>query len=818
LTIEMTMPMTDIVLQGCAPVPLAAYLKALGIFRLVAEQKDKDVAGFWREEAFILHTALTQEQLVRFFLDDYSPSPIISPWNGRAGFLEGEDTEDSTRSGAELLRQFQQTTATRFHALRFVLSKLTKIPFINALNSIRSERKKEEVRQKRLKQDIRNISDEDKEKLNALRKREKAAKDTLVSELRSCVPDELVDWMDACLRLGVLTGAAPLLGSGGNDGSRELGVNYGQKIAEIFDLVDPLGAAKATAVPGLEAALFGTPTIGLYRDAMGQFAPAQTGPNNGVGFGAESPLNPWDSVLTLEGAIMFAGSTTRRLGASDQGTASFPFTVTTTGAAGAGSVTQDERESRGELWMPLWSCSASFAEIRTLMSEGRATLGRQPIRDGLDFGRAVSALGVSRGVTSFQRYGLMKREGRNYIAAPMSRLRVGRNPNTDLLHDLDRGLWLPQFRAHARSKGASARLRSIGREFDEAIFAMAQESTPESVQRVLIAVSDAAAYLASSPKARDPKQGNQKPPPRLSHRWFHAADDGTVEFRIAAALAGLGRTPRIEGKAEDEQESTAGDEDATEEVSEIEGHAANQVTAIAGEEPAIEIPQPPFRAHLAPLDEKSWYARRRGWSDQHRLAAWGGGMLERYLIVVLERRLLFATQRNLAGSPFDGRAPADLASVLAFLAREVDDAKIADLAQGLAWAEPPNFIGTKPAEPRPLLFAYAVMKPFFAPVEALRELGAPRNRATLLIPPGLVGRLQRGDIGAAVRLASRRARASGLPLTFEPAAEHMAGTDGPRLLAALLIPIRTVDLRVVVERAYPALFDIAETGDNGGTC
>ena len=46
MPIEMTMPMTDIVLQGCAPVPLAAYLKALGIFRLVAEQKDKDVAGF----------------------------------------------------------------------------------------------------------------------------------------------------------------------------------------------------------------------------------------------------------------------------------------------------------------------------------------------------------------------------------------------------------------------------------------------------------------------------------------------------------------------------------------------------------------------------------------------------------------------------------------------------------------------------------------------------------------------------------------------------------------------------------------------------
>ena len=38
----------EIVLAGCAPIPLASYLKALGVFRLVAEQKDECARGRWR--------------------------------------------------------------------------------------------------------------------------------------------------------------------------------------------------------------------------------------------------------------------------------------------------------------------------------------------------------------------------------------------------------------------------------------------------------------------------------------------------------------------------------------------------------------------------------------------------------------------------------------------------------------------------------------------------------------------------------------------------------------------------------------------------
>ena len=93
-----------------------------------------------------------------------------------------------------------------------------------------------------------------------------------------------------------------------------------------------------------------------------------------------------------------------------------------------------------------------------------------------------------------------------------------------------------------RLRGAIVALR-----LDEAIFAMTQDASVQAVQRVLIAVGEAAAYLVSSPKARDPKEGKQRPPPRLRSAWFHAADDGSAEFRIAAALAGLGGPPASAG-------------------------------------------------------------------------------------------------------------------------------------------------------------------------------------------------------------------------------------------------------------------------------
>jgi CRISPR-associated protein Csx17 len=73
-------------LPGLNPDSLATYLAAVGIFRLLAEQKDACVRGFWRDEHFVLVTELDWDAIEQFFLQDYSPTPILAPWNMESGF------------------------------------------------------------------------------------------------------------------------------------------------------------------------------------------------------------------------------------------------------------------------------------------------------------------------------------------------------------------------------------------------------------------------------------------------------------------------------------------------------------------------------------------------------------------------------------------------------------------------------------------------------------------------------------------------------------------------------------------------------------
>ena len=95
------MTTNEITLAGCSPTPLASYLKALGLLRLIASPTssvsgtaaDPEVRGFWENERFHLQTRLTPGALTRFFLEDYAPSPIIAPWNGGSGFYPGDNKD-----------------------------------------------------------------------------------------------------------------------------------------------------------------------------------------------------------------------------------------------------------------------------------------------------------------------------------------------------------------------------------------------------------------------------------------------------------------------------------------------------------------------------------------------------------------------------------------------------------------------------------------------------------------------------------------------------------------------------------------------------
>ena len=197
----------------------------------------------------------------------------------------------------------------------------------------------------------------------------------------------------------------------------------------------------------LNAALFGDTASGLQNTSVDQFDPGKAGGANGSqGMEAAPMLNPWDYVLMMEGALALGGNTSRRLGSGRTG-ASFPFVVDSS-PAGHGSVGMDN--TRGETWLPLWSGSALFGEVKFLLSEGRAEVGRVRAWTGLTFAQAVAGLGVDRGIQSFVRYEFQQRYGDQYLATPIGRFDVPQAPRDGI--ELVRALnqWLDSFRYACR--------------------------------------------------------------------------------------------------------------------------------------------------------------------------------------------------------------------------------------------------------------------------------------------------------------------------------------------------------------------------------
>jgi CRISPR-associated protein Csx17 len=691
--------MNEIALPGCTPTPLASYLKALAVLRLVAEQAgDPDATGCWRNDEFVLRMQLDKKALLRFLLHDYQPTPLIAPWNGGSGFFP-KDNRDG-------INPLAATSCTRFASYREVITAARRVVTkVCPQGSPKNE--------------------------------EKAA---FLQSLRNTASEHLIRWMDAAVILSDGDPRyPPLLGTGGNDGRLDFTNNFMQRLGDVFDIGS--GSPKDNASGLLETALFGVPTATLPERAIGQFSPGNAGgPNATSGFEGNAKVNPWDFILMLEGAVLLAASVVRRLDSSNSAMLSAPFTVHNRLATVGAAALSDDGDARGELWMPLWAAYFTLEEVQSLFSEGRAALGARPVRDGLDFARAVARLGVDRGITIFQRYGFLMRSGKAFLATPLSRIAVRRNPRADLIDELERMEWLGRVQRYARDDKAPSAFRTASAQLDAALFALTQRSDNAAVEKVLRQLGRMEGHCANSPKTRE---AIGSPVPGLSSEWIRQADNRSPEFRIALALAGLSLQVEKNGKR-----------------------------AYLG-----------MRPHLAPvaLDGRSW-------DTDSRLACWSHGSLERNLAAVLHRRRLEAVRLNAEGELLRSRTGARLGDIQQFLATETDDRRIAELLGGLACVDlgrVESRTDSAPATPMPV---YALLKPFFTSEAMLHALGWLPPDRTLHLPAEIPARLVGNDVEAALELAWRRLRALGVKLPGqEPPC--VAGINGPRLLAALMIPL-----------------------------
>ena len=770
-------------LAGCTPRPLASYLKALGVLRLVSsrtnnvsgEAADPHARGWWKDDRFHVRTNLGFDGLERFLLHEYAPSPIVAPWNGGSGFYPKDNKDGfSPLVGNGVAERFRNLSVVIRCASRTIAE------------------------------------------LGLIAKPDAEAKVGLVARLRSELPEFALDWVDAVLALSGGGLAYPeLLGTGGNDGRLDFTNNFlrrlvaGGKSAGLFDA--STGEPARDALPLLRSALRGVATQGLRAATGGQFSPGAGGANATTGYTSASEVNPWDFVLLLEGSAAFAGAATRRHeraglggtgGTTTRSGASFPFTVKTVGAGWGGVAAADEDVARAEFWAPLWTRPARFCEVASLLGEGRAVLNGRTARDGLEFARAASSLGVSRGFREFERFGFLMRAGKAHLAASLGRRSATPSSGAEMIADLDVGGWLDRVRRVARDKEAAGTARRVIGRFEEALFELvADEPTSAGVARVLVALGRVVGWLSTSSIGR---KAVGAPPPLLSSRWVRLADDGSAEFRVAAALAGLGIPDR----------------DAA-----LGRHLADSGDA---SRPNLSAP-PPMAAHFAPLEEKEFVyggrlRNRRAWSTGGTSATmvWGAGPLVPNLIAVLERRLVEASMRGLADKPLAGAATAGLADVAAFLAGDFDDACCAGLLAGLVWGHPRRLSsGGGRYDLSRVPFAYAALKPAFAADEALHRCRVLPTEAGLPIPQGVVARLRAGGgrvdgrvTDAAVRAAMARARASGVPTPFDASPfgsgrtrfeSRLVGVGVPadRLAAALLIPVGDLALARLIERAYP---------------
>ncbi len=770
----------SLTLRGCTPAPLASYLKALGVLRLISsdannvsgQAADPRARGWWEAERFCLMTELNRDALLRFFLEEYAPSPIIAPWNGGSGFYP-KDNQDG------FLPLASEPVAKRFEAIARAISVASQIIVQHGL--VKSPKGAEKVE--------------------------------FVATLRATLPDSALGWIDAALAFsGDRLSFPRLLGTGGGDGRLDFTSNFMRRLVSekrpcgIFDSASgrPLDGAHSLLVN----ALFHEPTKGLNKGKIGQFAPgAAGGPNATAGYSADSNVNPWDFVIMLEGTVVFAGAVTRRHQAGSQG-ASFPFTVRAVGAGWGGVEAADEKDARAaEFWAPLWRRPAQFREVDALLTEGRAVLNGRTARDGLDFARAVTSLGVSRGFSEFERYGFLKRAGDAYRATPLGRRSAAKSTAARLVADLDAGGWLDRMRRIGRADAASAAARHAIKRLEDTLFDLVEPTSHrDAIQQTLVALGQVCSWLAVSPKGREAVQ----PLPLLSSAWIRAADDGSPEFRVAAALAGLGQPP-ITQRDKSAQPAS---------IPEGMNAAADGLDA------------PPMAAHFAPIDEGRFFDGkrlrvRRAWSkdDSPPTVVWGVGRLVSNMIAVLERRLVEGAIRGLDDKPLAGSTYARLTDVTAFLLGGFDDRRCASLLAGMIWVRPTWLPRTTSDSVVPrrvsVPFAYAAIKPVFTPDRSLRCIGALPETARMPIPPGLVSQLSTGGTlpdghatGVAVRAAMARARASGLPSPFDPAraggrrvgaedAPIGAGLRADRLAAALLIPVYDKSLESLVRRAYP---------------
>ncbi len=790
-------------LTGCSPAPLANYLKALGILRLVSEQADRNARGWWQDEHFCLLTKLSKQELESFFLEKYQPTPLLSPWNKGCGFFKAGDPglaplEASTalrfsrfREGVVEARKLLDQVANADAVIRAIKARtktnksfqteqqrtsLTEsTTFRGFLDQLRTAASKPDISAEDrvvIHTEMREIealiaptsrpptkgeadqlkaSSGYKRVLAAADRRFKTLKATLIPDCRRVWRGAHAEWLSAAV---VLDEAGEpqwpsLLGTGGNDGNLDFTNNVMQRIGELFDVISAEGQPRTGTAALLSNSLWSDAANNLTATAIGQFQPgAAGGANSTTGPAGDSLVNAWDFLLMMEGSIAFSAQSTRRLDPAAISRASAPFAVRAhaAGHASPGS----EKAQRGEQWMPLWSRPSTMRDVAGLLGEARVQLGKQTANRPVDVVRAISRLGVARGIDAFTRYGYLERNGQSTLAVPLGRINVRQHPQAFLIDDL--APWLDRLQRRTRDKNPTARLIQAERRLTDAVLAaLTHDLSPDHWQSILVA----AVAVESLQATRTAIEVG--PMPSLRPEWIRATDDGSSEFRLAVALGSATSVVR---------------------------RSASNLNRDAERRATISDP---VRHHCLPLEPgaRNFKKSDKRLMNDPRVVVSGRDPLADCAAIV-ERRLIEAAMKGQRHLPLVAArgCGARFGDLAAFLSGSLDVGKIFDLARAfmaIRWDRlspahrPANTSSNDQPEEAWLTLRLACL-PW--PLEDGRNIPA---------EPAVIRRLMAGDVASATAIALRRLRAAGIRSPLQ------AATADPRIAqlwaAALVFPI-----------------------------
>jgi len=397
------------------------YLKAIGILRLVAEQKDPEARGWRPDGHFGLLAKPELQDIERFLLEDDSPTLIFNPWGGRSGFYGG-----SSEKNSRIALPSAEESLRRLVHFRWPVAKVRRL--VRTMGGSKTGAGEE--------------------------------KTEFATGVRRETRDGGSVWLATVLADpgGEICGL-PILGPGGNQQSGSHTAAWFAAIRECIVVRSRDGVLATTLfcsndemARSWDRSFYvaspnkpGRDKTEVVKGPFRQFLP-------------EGPRTPWGLLLTFEGACAFRSGLAKGGAAGPRDRlVSSPFYLSPHGARGLTSCGSDDfvidkgrrQPGRGEPGCPLWRSPATCREIQTLLCEGRCSVGPKQAREPIDAVRAIGRLGLNRGITAFVRYGYW--QGNNlatHIAVLLGRVRVRQESTVHLVnHEL--ASWLDRIHREA---------------------------------------------------------------------------------------------------------------------------------------------------------------------------------------------------------------------------------------------------------------------------------------------------------------------------------------------------------------------------------